>query len=375
MLGSMPLLVRAGTKSMSLTFLHRLISTLTFAKLCHNQTKMPNGQAPLPMPEFVAFQTLSMYGVRKMAQTYVEQMCKGLSIHRRELPRLQLFASALGLFVEDLLPDESYSVVLEALGNVLHTLENDRGLTGFTNPRLFWQPYAHQHEDVWLPVSYVRPAIDAALASEPSASTREELRSAMGEFIEAHQQPNAAACAQLSAARSKNKHHRKACILGEKVPCGFVSADTVLLELSIRHASAVQHRSRKMLRLLARQDEKRNGKMSRVELAVLLQKLGLQVDASHVDELHSRCITLGDGELFHEDLERVLVRFGQLQRSGELQAAKAKGPGSDAADGELAELAHAWDAAVMEALGEASVAHTAESQGSTGVAGFAAIAK
>eukprot|EP00966_Prymnesium_polylepis_P037476 870093-Prymnesium_polylepis.1 len=74
MLGSMPLLVRAGTKSMSLTFLHRLISTLTFAKLCHNQTKMPNGQAPLPMPEFVAFQTLSMYGVRKMAQTYVEQM-------------------------------------------------------------------------------------------------------------------------------------------------------------------------------------------------------------------------------------------------------------------------------------------------------------
>mmetsp|Transcript_1124 Transcript_1124/g.3414 ORF Transcript_1124/g.3414 Transcript_1124/m.3414 type:complete len:318 (-) Transcript_1124:322-1275(-) len=240
MLGSMPLLVRAGTKSMSLTFLHRLISTLTFAKLCHNQTKMPNGQAPLPMPEFVAFQTLSMYGVRKMAQTYVEQMCKGLSIHRRELPRLQLFASALGLFVEDLLPDESYSVVLEALGNVLHTLENDRGLTGFTNPRLFWQPYAHQHEDVWLPVSYVRPAIDAALASEPSASTREELRSAMGEFIEAHQQPNAAACAQLSAARSKNKHHRKACILGEKVPCGFVSADTVLLELSIRHASAVR---------------------------------------------------------------------------------------------------------------------------------------
>ena len=195
----------------------------------------------------------------------------------------------------------------------------------------------------------------------------------MSEFIRVHQQPTAAACVQLSTAASKNKHHRNICILGDKVQGGFVSADTVLLELSIRHASAVRQRSTRMLRLLARQDENRNGKMSRVELAVLLQKLGLHVDASHVDELHSRCMALGNGELFHEDLERVLVRFGQLQRSGELQAAEAKGPGSDAADGELAELASAWDAAVMEELGETSVTHATGSQGSTSVAGFAAI--
>ena len=57
---------------MSLSFLHRLVSSLTQAKMSNDRAQLAKGRALMSMPNFIVFSMENQYGIRSIAMRYLQ---------------------------------------------------------------------------------------------------------------------------------------------------------------------------------------------------------------------------------------------------------------------------------------------------------------
>jgi len=334
---------------MSLTAIYRLVSSLTNLKVLHNATKLPVGQRALDMGEFVGQSALSMHGGRKLAQRYLEQMYAALKQHRKASARLQLFAACTGLFPDDMLPAESQIVVHEALGAAISHLVDDKGHTGVSSARAFYEPFAHATKDVYVPLEAMRLGLRHALAAEPLDS-QQSIEQAMETYISATLALSEDAC---HAASARNVHCKRAHLLGKTGP--YVQVDGFLMELAKRHRAECSRRSLRVCELV----DVHNGQLMAVNggettshnsldhFTSLVDKVHPGLPPAAIEKLHGT-MRLGVGPLSASELESALVMVGQAQRPSLLGGALDLTDVMEA-EAELAEAAQTWQDAMVTA--------------------------
>ena len=57
---------------MSLSFLHRLVSSLTQAKMSNDRAQLAKGRALMSMPNFIVLSMENQYGIRSIAMRYLQ---------------------------------------------------------------------------------------------------------------------------------------------------------------------------------------------------------------------------------------------------------------------------------------------------------------
>ena len=139
-LGSVVLSLDGNSKQMSPTFLFRLLSNLTAAKLAADEKQLVAGQAPVKLAEFVSFQMIAVYGVRAIATRYLQEMVVGLKHRHRQHCRVSLFARGLQVFPDDVstaLSTEGYSMALRYLVTLLDLFESEKAYSRTTGASFF----------------------------------------------------------------------------------------------------------------------------------------------------------------------------------------------------------------------------------------------
>ena len=216
---------------MSLTFLFRMVSNLTLAKLCADEKAAQQGRGALEMADFVSYQMISLYGVRALARRNMQELYVGLCDNRHKAHRLLLFASSLGLWASEELAPPSHAFMLSTLRCIFAVMEKERALTHFTQ-RAFFARYAEMKQ-VWLPVEYLLRGLDAAMTGDPPEMA-EPLRHGAAAAAADLAAPTMAACTEASASDALLK---RAAVLAPKMggDQGFAPLDAWLMRLVAEH--------------------------------------------------------------------------------------------------------------------------------------------
>ena len=320
---------------MSLTFLFRMVSNLTLAKLCADEKAAQQGRGALEMADFVSYQMISLYGVRALARRNMQELYVGLCDNRHKAHRLLLFASSLGLWAGEELAPPSHAFMLSTLRCIFAVMKG-AGAHHFTR-RAFFARYAEMKQ-VWLPVEYLMRG-----STPPRRATLPKWRSRYGRGAAAAADlaaPTMAACTEASASDALLK---RAAVLAPKMggDQGFAPLDAWLMRLVAEHRAVADANTQRVRALYAKYDADGNGSFELDEFSAMLSELQPGIESVIVEQLYNSAKGEGGG-ITADNLEAALFHHRHRERAAGLPRSATLQNAAEV-DGELATLASLWD--------------------------------
>ena len=343
----------SGSKAMSITFLFRLISNLTSAKLVADQKQALAGRVPTSFPEFVCYQMISFYGSKSIATRYLQEMYVGLDRKRKQHSRIMLFARALQVFPESVLATEACVMLVRYLSTLLFIMESEKVQTK-TSSVNFFQAYGSMCT-CYVPVEYMLRAIAEVHPDGDSeaAAVKEFAR----EHVLSHSLPDEPACVQ---AAHTNESTRRATILGAggvapETPPIFIDCDKWLADLATFYEDAITDRQRAREDAFAKYDLDGDGRISLDEFHEMLPDLydlkANPMSAQEQEMLYDNLIALGGGQIRQADLDKLLFvarSKSNAKRQASCRQLELADPQQEAEEKEkLAEIVAMWDSVRM----------------------------
>ena len=290
---------------------------------------------------------VSFYGVKSLATRYLQEMYVGLVKMRKKHPRIQLFASALGVFPDSVLMPEAYMMVTSFLNAMLQMLEQDRLLTRI-NSSSFFDKYS-QLNRVFVPLTYLRRA--AAVAHKDD----ENVCKSVVDFAEsaASDTPLAteADCVKYAA---KGLLTKKAVVIGAAVEePQFVDGDLFLHSLGNLYNTMLESRHQKVDDALIKNGTAANSEGDSTHLSlddfkiVLAEVRDLDahpMSADAQEEMYHQ-LDVGNGMIRHDDLKQMLDVIELRDSAETMQPSNLEVVAKDERESktELRELTRGWD--------------------------------
>lgn len=339
----------AGAKPMSTTFLFRLIANLVSSKVVADERVLLAGRQPLSFPDFVSYQMITFYGVKKFATRYLQEMYVGLVKKRTQHPRLNLFARALQVFPEEpgkALQSEAFVLVTTFLRTTLYLMESEKAVTKTTSVS-FFANYG-QMCTCYVPIDYLRRAVPIAHHSDTNAPVDK-----VAEFVESFlREPGGGLSSVFSCNihASSYEYTKRAAVHGEQCDDAvFADFDLFLAKLATFYEDLLTGNQRRLDDMFRQFDVDGDGHISFDEFQKLLASIhdmeAHPMTVEQIRQMYDALNVQGDGTIAHDDLMDMLRVLNNKERASDMVPTnlEVQAVPEAEADSQLRELTAGWD--------------------------------
>ena len=315
----------AGAKPMSTTFLFRLISNLISSKLVADEKILLAGRQPLVFPDYVSYQMITFYGVKKFATRYLQEMYVGLVKKRTHHPRLALFARALQVFPEEpckALLSDAFVLTTTFMRSLLALMESEKAITKTTSIG-FFAAYA-QMCTIYVPTDYVLRTVEIAHRGDAKVAT-EKVYEFVVSFINAEMGGGLGSTMACNIHASKTyEYTKRATIFSPDAPenGAFVDVDLFFAKLAGFYEDLLTGNQRRLDAVFAQFDVDGDGHIDFNEFKKMLAALhDLEAHPMTEEEIRRMYDALnvqGDGVIAHEDLMDMLTLLNTKKMAQEM---------------------------------------------------------
>ena len=295
-------------KPMSLSFMYRMISSLTEAKMKADfhmrRTELVAGVDVQyqDMPTFVASQLVSTYGIKELAEGYLAQLILGLRKESGRSLRLQIFMESLGMGDETkgAMPPQRQQLMLSVLLTTVTLLDKERTLTRCRRDQFFAR--FGEYNELFIPFEYLRRAFQETAADALSADFRGNYVNRVSQLCRAHLLESERDCQNFARGLP---YKRKGCVLAVRAGGPFMSVDEFLSLVISEHKAISDARSKLIQTIFRKFDLSDDGHLDREEFGRMVKVISPHSDEKLTERLWVSCHG-GDGKVDPSELERAL---------------------------------------------------------------------
>jgi len=290
------------------------------------------------MAEFLSAQMIALYGMKQLAERYLQEMYSGLLKFRKKSLRMMLFSAELALFNDNALELPVQTLALSCLKNILALMERERTITRL-HKGVFFQRYTEINE-LFVPCEYLYRGAELALASHG-----DKLRDSMVEWTKGELRKIVLPTEEACFAKAKaNELSRKCTVIGGMVDGGFGSLDQFLLDWAKHHRQVHADEQARFLGLFKKYDADLDGNLSIGEFGSLLDDICPALTTLQIENMFSSLMAIGEGKIQAEHLSSMVTQMDhrrQAERMGGPTEGLEEGGVSEA---EMMRMTRAWDA-------------------------------